>query len=712
MGAETKVAKHPVQLTANSLAVIGASPEYNKLGGRPLKLCDDYGYRGQLFPVNPKYEEIRGRKCYPSVEAIEHDVDMAIVALPFGAVFDAVSACVRKGVKQVIVFSAGFAETGDEGREAEQRIRKLLADSPTRVMGPNTVGYGNVGDGLIANFSMGFELGPEMVKTGPVGFASQSGAFGTFIFSLAAQQGLGFKAYGATGNELDLTVTDFISAMVGDDDIKMIACYIEGLRDGRDFLEAAESARRAGKPLVAIKTGRTAGGSAAALSHTAAIAGADEVYDAAFRQTGVIRVTDEEEMLDILDVFRTYRDIDGDRICVLSMSGGAGVLLADAVEAYGLKLAKFEKKTTAALKKVVPDYGSVNNPIDLTGKFMSHPHILEDSLYAVLDDGGSDAVIMFVGLLHLQGEIISGIIARAAERARKPFIVAWTAGPQAEIEKLRAQGIVVFGSPTRAVRATAALVAHGRAKRLPPRSFPLLGGGERLVAPTSSGFFSEARAKDILRAAGVTMPKEKLCTSSAELDGAAKELSFPLVVKVCSPDLQHKTEAGGVALGIKDRAALGEAFEQVQANARKYDPKMKIDGVLVTEMVGGGFELIVGGRRDPVFGPIIMVGAGGIYAEMMSDSSIRVLPLASGEAEEMLRELRCFPMLNGARGKERLDFSAVAGCIDAIAGLLCAHPEIEELEINPLRVFAEGEGIGALDAVLRVNSSSASDAAA
>ena len=413
--------KGPILLDARTVAVVGASPDDNKIGGKPMRFLREFGFGGRIYPVNPRYEEIGGHRCYRDLESIEGPVDVAIVAVPYQHAQPVVEQCVRKGVRQIVMFSSGYAETGADGADRQQTLMRSIEGSGTRLLGPNSLGIANLASGFIANFGQAFELPRGVLRSGRAGFVSQSGAFGTFIFTLSAEQGLGFKYFAVTGNEADITVSELIAAMVDDDEIDLVAGYVEGVRDGRRFLDACEKARAAGKPVLLIKTGRTPGGSAAAMSHTAAIAGADEVYQAVFRQTGAIRVDDEEEMLDIVGLMRSHKTMGGRRVGVLTMSGGAGVLIADALDRNGLELARLDPRTEAELARIVPEFGSTRNPVDLTGQFLSEPGMLRSALGCLLNDANVDAVVFFLGLGRRYGEQI-------AQTLREVAATVWYAG--------------------------------------------------------------------------------------------------------------------------------------------------------------------------------------------------------------------------------------------------------------------------------------------
>lgn len=693
----------PVLLDARTVAVIGASPDDNKIGGKPIRFLREFGFEGQVFPVNPRYDEIDGRRCYPDLDAIAEPIDVAVIALPYQQALAVVQQCVRKQVRQIVMFSSGYAETGAAGAVRQQELVAALAGGGTRLLGPNTLGVANLATGFIANFGQGFELPRGTLRSGRAGFVSQSGAFGTFIFALSAEQGLGFKVFTVTGNEADITLSEIVEAMLDDADIDLVAGYVEGIRDGRRFLAVAEKARAAGKPLVLIKTGRTPGGSAAAMSHTAAIAGADEVYEAAFRQTGTIRVDDEEAMLDLVAMMRAAKPMAGRRVGVVTMSGGAGVLIADALERSGLELAALHAETEAALAGIVPEFGSTRNPVDLTGQFLTDPGMLEAAMRCLLADDGVDAVVFFLGLGRRYGERIAQTLREIAQAASKPVVVAWIAGPTTVLAELRADGVAVLPSATRAIRALGALARFSEARGRTARSFalPNAGPGERIAAG-ASGRCSEHRTKTLLRGRGVDGLNEALAANADDAVAHAAAIGYPVALKVCAADLMHKTEAGAVALNLRDEEALREAFERVRSNALAYAPDLAIEGVLVAPMAAEGIDVIVGARRDPVFGPIVMVGSGGIHAEVLRDAAIGVLPLVAGEARQLVEGLRVHPMLAGARGKAPADVDALVGCIEALAGLMIEHPEIDEIEMNPVRVFERGCGAVALDALMVV----------
>ncbi len=698
--------KPALRLSANSVAIVGASPDENKLGGKILRFLRKYNYRGRVYAVNPKCPEIDGISCFPTVASIQDALDLVVIAVPSAEVAKVIRECVRKGVKQAVVFSSGFAEIGPEGADLENVLGDIVRNSDMRLIGPNALGIANIADGLIANFSQGFDFGTNVVKPGLVGFVSQSGAFGTLIFTLASEQGIGFKYFACTGNEVDVTITECIASMINDSDVNIVAGYVESIRDGRQFLSVAEQARQAAKPLILIKTGRTPSGSAAALSHTAAIAGSEQVYEAAFHQTGVVRVNDEQAMLDLLHVMHRYRDMAGRRVGVLSNSGGAGVLIADALEIHGLTLSKLQPHTIDELKSVVPTFGSVRNPVDLTGQFLRSGQkgieILRRSIECLINDADTDAIILYLGLARARGALISEVLPALTKTTMKPIVVAWTAGPKEPIRALREAGVPVIPSPTRSVRALASLADFADACRFKPRSYDLSVSEITHKSLPLTSEYSEAQAKLVLKRFGVQMPNEKLCQTEQDAIKFAEEIGYPVAIKASAQGLLHKTEIGAVLLGVRSKDELIDGFHTIIQNINTHTSGLHVEGILVSAMVQDGVELIVGAKRDPIFGPIVMAGAGGIYTEVFRDAAIRVLPISNGEAEEMLRELRVYSLLEGHRGKGMHDVSAASHCIEAVARVMITHPQIQNVEINPLRVFSMGQGAVALDAVLQI----------
>ncbi|MBI2878161.1 MAG: CoA-binding protein, partial [Candidatus Rokubacteria bacterium] len=444
-----------------SIAILGASEDFVKISGRPLKFLLEKGYPGRIFPVNPKYERVAGLPCYPTITAIPEPVDLAIVAVPAALVPEALGLCAAKGVRSAVVFSSGFGEVGEEGARLERQLAEVARGSGLRLCGPNTLGFMNTFDRVMATFS---QAGEGEAPPGPVAFVTQSGAFGTAIFALARQRGLSFGYFVNSGNEADLELADLLDYVVADPRVRVVSGYIEGLKDGRRLLAVADRALELGKPVVIVKVGRSPAGARAALSHTGSLAGSDRVYSGVFRQKGVIRATQEEELLDLVSAF-SLCPLPGARgLGIVTQSGGAGVLMADRAEELGLAVPELADDTRTALRKVIPAFGSIKNPVDITAQFIADPALLQSALGIVLQDPGVDAVIFYLGLMERFADQVVANLREVHARTRKPLLVAWAAAPEPGLRALRESGICVMPSATRAVNAVRALVEYAEAR--------------------------------------------------------------------------------------------------------------------------------------------------------------------------------------------------------------------------------------------------------
>lgn len=691
-----------------SIAIVGASEDFVKISGRPLKFLLDKGYPGRIFPVNPKYEKVAGLPCYPSVAALPEPVDLAIVALPAAAVVDTLRECVAKGVSSAVVFSSGFAEMGAEGRQLERQVAEIVRRSGLRLCGPNTLGFMNAFDRVMATFS---QAGEGEAPPGPVAFVTQSGAFGTALFGLARQRGLSFGYFVNSGNEADLGFADVLGYVVADPRVRVIAGYIEGLKDGRKLLGVAEEALELGKPIVISKVGRSAAGARAALSHTGSLAGSDRVYSGVFRQKGIIRATDEEELLDLASAFSLCPLPEGRGLGIVTQSGGAGVLMADRAEELGLVVSDLSDETKTALRRVVPAFGSVKNPVDITAQFIADPSLLRSSLEIVLRDPRVDAAIFYLGLMERFVDQVVANLSAVHANARKPLLVAWAAAPEAGLKALREHGICVLPTATRAVNALRGLVEYAEARRrftqvraeTETRARSRAETLEALIHGVCAArrrILTTGESFALLSAYGIQVARSQLSWTKSEAVRAAEELGRPVAVKIESPAIQHKSEANSLRLNVLGPEAVARAYEEVMADARAHAPDADIQGVLVQEMVPGGVEVVVGLHQDLQFGPVIMVGLGGIFVEVLEDVAFRAAPLTRRDAEEMLEELRGRKILEGARGRPRGDIRSLIDVLLAVSRLaMDAAGQVAELDINPLIVLPDGSGAVAVDAL-------------
>lgn len=691
-----------------SIAILGASEDFVKISGRPLKFLLDKGYAGKIFPVNPKYEKVAGLRCYPSVAEIAEPVDLAIVAVPAAAVPEAVTQCAAKGIPAAVVFSSGFGEVGEEGRHLERQVAELARRSGLRLCGPNTLGFMNTFDRVMATFS---QAGEGEVPAGPVAFVTQSGAFGTAIFALARQRGLAFGYFVNSGNEADLEFADLLDFVVADPKVRVVSGYIEGLKDGRKLLAVADRALELGKPIVITKVGRSTAGARAALSHTGSLAGSDRVYTGVFRQKGIIRAAQEEELLDLVSAFSLCPLPEGRGLGIVTQSGGAGVLMADRAEEVGLSVPDLAEETKTALRRVIPAFGSVKNPVDITAQFIADPTLLRRSLEVVLQDPRVDAAIFYLGLMERFADQVVTNLEQVHAETRKPLVVAWVGAPEAGLRALREGGICALPSATRAVNAVRGLVEYAEARTRWAQARPGLraeaGGGAEAVRSVIHACRVEGRRVlttsevfALLSRYGIKVARARLGCTAEEAVTAAREIGFPVALKVESPAIQHKTEAKALRLDVPDAGAAARAFDEVLECARRYAPGAEIRGVMVQEMVREGTEVVVGLHHDPQFGPVVMAGLGGIFVEVLEDVVFRAAPLTRPDAEQMVRELRGRRILEEVRGRPAADVGSVIEVLLAVSRLAVdAAGEVAELDINPLVVLPAGRGAVAVDAL-------------
>ena len=683
-----------------SIAVVGATTDPGRIGGVPLDLMIRRGYRGRLIPVNPKYESIQGLACAPSLAAAGASIDVAIVAVPALAVMATLEDAISAGVKSLVLFSSGFAEAGDAGRAAQTALGARARAAGVRLLGPNCLGMMAFADNVYATFSPAPRAGEN--KVGNIAIVSQSGAFGAFAYSLARLKGLGMSYWMTTGNEADIEFADCVEWLANDASTKVILGYMEGCRDGAKLKHALETARAAGKSVVITKVGRSELGSAAAASHTAALTGEDAVYDAMFRQYGVWRARTVDELFTVGYAASVCPRPASRRIGLLTVSGGVGVLMADEASDVGLDVAEMPAAAQAALLAAVP-FAGPRNPVDMTGQTQNVPGLLEATMERMLgkgpDNGAYDMLLYFpaAGLLGAASaqNTVETVIAAHRRHPDIPLAVNGLTQPgqRAAFEEA---GIAVIDEPSGAVRAFGALAFFGEAARRGPQL-----AATPAQTPLPVRAFTEYEALQKLKEAGLPIVTCALAASGDEAAAAAARIGFPVVVKLSSRDITHKSDIGGVRLNLADEAAVREAFEAIMAAARAADPGAHVDGVLIAPMIKGGVECILGVQRDPVFGPVVMFGLGGILVEAMRDVSFRVAPIDEIQARSMIDEIRARRVLDGMRGAPAADIDALARAIAALSRFAAAHAgTLKSLDINPFVVMPRGSGAVALDAVL------------
>ena len=669
-----------------SIAIVGASADLSKINGRPLKHLLDKGYAGRILPVNPKYAEIAGLPCVPTIEALSEPADLAIVAVPAAEVLASIDALGRRGVRSAVVFSSGFGETGPEGLAMEQAVAACARRHGLVLCGPNCLGFVNAFDHVYATFSQyaDGDTGP-----GPVAFVTQSGAFGTAIAALARQRGLGLGYFINTGNQADLDFTDLMGAVIDDPRITVAAGYLEGLEDGAALVRLAERCHALGKPLVLTKVGRMASGQRAAASHTGALAVADAVFDAVIRQHGVLRARNEEQMLDMLQALAQPRRPQGFGLGIATQSGGAGVMMADRAEEVGLQVPELSAATQQRLLQVMPAFGAAGNPVDVTGQFVARPELLRESVVALLDDPAIDVGIVWLQLMTAHVDTLVRIFCEIRDRTTKPWFVCWVAAPAEALTRLRAEGITVFSAGERAVEAVAALARHAAFMR--ERAAPTVPALPPLPRHLQDGVQPSVQATAWLREAGVPVAPVALARDEDQAVALWRAAGQAVALKIESPDITHKTEVGGVLLKLDDEAAVRAAFHTLMRRARQAAPLARIDGVLVQAMAGGTVELVMGVQRDPVFGMVVMVGLGGVLVEVLKDVAFRRAPFGPEEGAAMLRELRMGAVLDGVRGQPGVDRGALAQMLSRLSHWAAGMaPWLAELDLNPVLVGESG----------------------
>jgi acyl-CoA synthetase (NDP forming) len=675
-------------LRPSSIAIIGASDEPSRIGGRPLAYLRAAGFRGPLYPVNSKRSVVQGLQAYPTIADVPGPVDFAVIAVAAAQAVAAVGDCAARGVGAAVIFTAGFAEVGPAGAVLQDRIAAIARESGMRVLGPNCLGLFSTANAFYPTFTTSLDRG--LPKPGRLSIVSQSGAFGSHLYFTAIGRGLGMRHWIATGNEVDVDVAECLHWVAEDPGTDVIMAYTEGVKDGARFIAALEAARTRRKPVIFMKVGRSALGAAVVTSHTAALAGADAVYDAVLRRHGAYRARSAEEMVDI--AYAAGRGVypASERLGLITISGGVGALMADDAGERGLQLPPMPEEAQRRLKELVP-FASPRNPIDLTAQPFNDIKLVARNLEIALREGGYDSVIAFFSSVAGSPAIAEPMRQAIRElRSLRPdcLFVLSALVPDALKAAYEADGVPVFEDPSRAVAAVAALAGFGRSFRQSAHAPTPISRPKNAIRAG----MGEREAKRVLAEWGIPVLDERLARSADEAVAAFADLGGPVVLKIGSPDIQHKTEVGGVLLDLRDAEAVRQGYAALAAHAPE---------VLVAPYVTGGVEVIVGAKRDPVFGPVAMVGLGGVFVEVLQDVALRPAPVDKGEALAMIGELRGRAVLAGARGRPAADTRALADAVAALSRFAAAHAdEIESVDINPFLVLPEGHGAVALDALI------------
>jgi acyl-CoA synthetase (NDP forming) len=684
-----RAAFHP-----RSVAIVGASDNPHKVGGRPILYMKRYGYRGAIYPVNPGRAEVQGLKAYSRLEDVPETPDLVVIAVAGAEAERAVAACARRGVNVAVVMTSGFGELGAEGRAAQDRMAAQARAAGMSLIGPNCQGLANFATGVVANFSTVFH---ELEgKDGPLAIVSQSGATSQAIYSLAREKGVGVRHVHASGNEADVTVADLALEIVEDPDVRLLLLYMEAIHDPKTLAQAAEKARARDLPMVAVKAGRTESGKRAASSHTGALATEDRVIDAFFAKHGIWRVPDPHGLVSAAELYLAGVRPKGKRIVVLSNSGASCVMAADAAEEMGLLLPGFSPDLQGNLKKTLPPFATPANPLDVTGAVLTDSGLFGAVLPVIGEAGAGDMALLAVPVAGTGYDVprFARDLAAFRDRFAQPVALA---APQAEVRAEFARlGIPAFAREREALQSLAQLALHSELLR---KEVVATKGLPPPAVPEGQGFLDEAQSLALLAAAGIPVVGHRLCRTEAEARAAFCELGGPVAVKGCSRDVPHKTEAGLVKLGASDPDAVAAGFRSMKREIERR--KADFAGVIVAKMTKGRRELALGARFDPLFGPIVMVGDGGIYLEALKDFRLLLPPFGEAEVLEALRQLRIAPLLAGLRGEPPLDSGAFARMAVALGdAMLGWGGKVASVDLNPVMVFETGRGAVAADALV------------
>ncbi len=673
-------------LRPRSVAIAGASADPGKLGSLPLEFLRKHRFPGALYPINPNAREIGGLKCFGRLAEIDGEIDLLVVAVAAARVADLLEECRPGQVKSALVLSSGYAELGAEGVQLQAALRRQAAAKGIRFIGPNSVGLANLWDRVVPSISQVFDQ--QDLRPGPIAFVSQSGAVGTGITALAHRERVGIGYFVSTGNEGDLEFSDFCEYFGDDAQVKAIAGYLESVRDGARFIRAVRRATRAGKPVILIKVGTTEVGRRAVRSHTGALAGVEEAYQAVFEECGVLRAGSLEQLTDYLKMFSAYPELPTaprrrPRVAVLSHSGGAGVLIGDTCASAGLDTPNPSPELAQRLQRRLPSFASLQNPIDMTAGVVLDPALMAAVAGEAMASGEYDATVLCVNLIWRQGGVLAEHLAKLRRESGGILSVAWIAGRPEPLEQLAEAGVPVYADPVRCAGAVAARLGwemrrEALASRAPVAVEPARPPGNADLR----GFEAQRR---LLEQYGITQAPGTLAPDLAAAREAARRLGYPVVAKLVARDLAHKSDVGGVVLGIASQAELDRAYaalDRIPAEDR--------EGVLVQKMLHGGCELFAGFKRDATFGPMVVFGLGGIYVELLRQTVVRLAPFTQDQAAAFIESAGFFPVLNGARGKAPCNIAALARLLSRLSLLSIEQPRVQAVDLNPIMASAEG----------------------
>ena len=684
-------------MSPKSIAIVGASDNKSRIGGRPLANMVEKNFTGEIYPINPNRDTVQGIKAYSSLLDVKDDLDFILVAVPSKIVASVLEEAVIKKAKTALIFSSGFSEIGDEGEVLQNQIKKISQDSGLRVIGPNCLGLFNSANNFFPTFTT--IVNRTTPLPGGIAIASQSGAYGSHIYMVAHERGLGIRYWMTTGNEVDLSVGETIQMMAEDPEVHTIMAYAESVKDGAQFTKALDTARAEKKPVIFMKVGRSEVGAAAANSHTASLAGEDIIYDEVLKAHGAYRVKSTEEMLDVAYATRAKIFPAGKNLGVVTISGGGGVLIADAAADEGLTVGPMPQDAQDELKELVP-FASPMNPVDVTAQFFNDLSIVPKFTDLMLSRGGYDALIGFWTTVP-GSPILSNPLLASLKQAMKGYedklFINCMVAPEDIVKTYENEGFLCIEDPTRAVVAMSALMFFG--EKFNEKNVINNFNKNDFSVQIPNKKLNEFDCSKILRNAGLPIVPSVLIHSAGELSSIFKRDNDKYVMKIVSSDIQHKTDIGGVILNLENINDAQKAYEKILSNVKKNAPEAKIDGVMVSPMIKGGIECILGAKIDPVFGPIVMFGLGGIYAEVMKDIAFAEAPLSEKKAEKMIASLKGRDLFYGTRGQLSVDIKSLVKLIVSMSNFIAANSDkVDQVEVNP--VLVSEKQIIALDALI------------
>lgn len=682
-----------------SIAVIGASRTPGKVGYDILKNVIQYGYQGVVYPINPEASEILGLKAYPSILDAPDEIGLAVVVVPPKGVLEVIGQCGEKGISAAVIITAGFRESGSEGTKLEDELVKKARESGVRFIGPNCLGVIDTHSRINASFASG------MPNKGNIGFFSQSGALGIAVLDLALSEDIGFSKFISMGNKADISDEEIMQALAEDENTKVIMGYIEGVKDGKKFVEIASHVSKK-KPLIILKSGITSAGVKAASSHTGALAGRESSFDAAFKQSGIIRAHTVGELFNYAVAFANQPLPQGPNVAIITNSGGPGILAADACDRLGLQLVPLHKETVDDLRNFLPPFASFYNPVDILGDATAERY--EKALYLVVQDDKVQGVLVLLtptAVVDVEGT--AKAIANIAHLIDKPILTSFMGKKSIESGSkiLTKYHIPNYSYPEHAVSSLNVMYQYHVWTKRPEKVYPNFEGLKdkaldifETVKKENREHLTDSEIYEVLHAYGFLQPKSLIARTSEEAVAAAKGIGYPVAMKIVSPQILHKSDIGGVKLNINSKKEVENTFFDITTRVKHIMPTAQINGVMIQEMVSGGKEVIIGITRDAQFGHMIMFGLGGIYVEVLKDIAFRIAPLSKEDAYEMIRETKVFPLLRGVRGEAETDIDAIEKSILLLSQMALDFPQIIEAEINPLLVKKRGEGVVAIDA--------------